>query len=93
MFAADSRYAGLGTYTVTLPGGRVATATNLPLPPQGAALAGFHRKVVGDRLDLLAARYLNDPTWTWKLCDANGAPSPDALIARPLIGIPRGGGG
>jgi hypothetical protein len=91
MSAANSRYAGLGTYTVTLPGGRVVTATNLPLPRPGA-LAGYHLKVVGDRLDLLAARYLNDPTWSWKLCDANNSPSPDSLIARPLIGIPRGGG-
>jgi hypothetical protein len=89
MFAPDSRYAGLGTYTVTLADGRVVTATNLPLPRPGA-LIGYHPKVVGDRLDLLAARYLNDPTWSWKLCDANNSPSPDALVARPLIGIPKG---
>lgn len=90
MFAPDSRYAGLGTYTVTLPDGRKVTATNLPLPNAGPLL-GYHPKVVGDRLDLLAARYLNHPTWSWKLCDANNSPSPDALIARPLIGIPKDG--
>lgn len=90
MFANDSRYYGLGTYTITLPDGRVVTATNLPLP-NTSPLLGYHPKVVGDRLDLLAARYLNDPTWSWKLCDANNSPSPDALIARPLIGIPKGG--
>ena len=90
MFANDSRYYGLGTYTITLPDGRVVTATNLPLP-NTSPLLGYHPKVVGDRLDLLAARYLNDPTWSWKLCDANDSPSPDALIARPLIGIPKGG--
>lgn len=90
MFAPDSRYAGLGTYTVTLADGRVVTATKLPLTKPGA-LAGYHPKVVGDRLDLLAARYLADPTWSWRLCDANNSPSPDALIARPLIGIPRSG--
>jgi hypothetical protein len=89
MFAADSRYAGLATYTVTLPDGRVVTATKLP-PPSALSPVGYHPKVVGDRLDLLAARYLNDPTWFWKLCNANDSVSADALIARPLIGIPRG---
>ncbi len=91
MFAANSRYYGLGTYTVKLPGGRTVSATQLPLARPGPLL-GYHPRVAGDRLDLLAARYLNEPTWTWKLCDANGSPSPDALIARPTIGIPRGGG-
>lgn len=90
MFANDSRYYGLGTYTITLPDGRAVTATNLPLP-KASPLLGYHPKVVGDRLDLLAARYLNDPTWSWKLCDANDLPSPDALVARPLIGIPMRG--
>lgn len=89
MFAANSRYAGLGTYTVTLPDGRVVTATNLPVS-KPSALLGFHPKVVGDRLDLLAARYLKDPTATWRLCDANNSPSHDALIARPMVGIPPG---
>jgi hypothetical protein len=46
--------------------------------------------VAGDRLDLLAARYLNDATWFWKLCDTNNSVSPDALNARPLVGIPPG---
>jgi hypothetical protein len=89
MFAANSRYAGLGTYTVTLPDGTTVTATRLPLPSR-LALAGYHRRVVGDRLDLLAARYLKDPTFLWRICDANNAPVPDALNARDLIGIPRG---
>jgi hypothetical protein len=90
VFTSNSRYYGLGTYTVTMPDGRVVTATKLPVGASTSPM-GFHRKVSGDRLDLLAARYLNDPTWFWKLCDANDSPSPDALIARPLIGIPPGG--
>lgn len=88
MFAPNSRYYGLATYTVILPNGRTVTATRcaapVPLP-----LEGYHRRVAGDRLDLLAARYLNDPTAFWKLCDANNAPVPDALAAADLIGIPR----
>jgi hypothetical protein len=92
MFAANSRYAGLPTYSVTMPDGSTVVATKLPLP-NPLALAGFHRRVVGDRLDLLAARYLTDPTVFWKICDSNNAPAPDALNARDLIGIPRGPAG
>ena len=44
-----------------------------------------------ERIDLLAARYLKEPTGFWRLCDANSSFSPDALIARALIGIPSEG--
>jgi hypothetical protein len=89
MFAPNSRYYRLVTYTVTMPDGTVVTATRLH-QPNPLQLAGFHRRVVGDRLDLLAARYLKDPTYFWQLCDSNNAPAPDALNARDLIGIPQG---
>jgi hypothetical protein len=89
MFSPNSRYAGLATYAVTMPDGTMVTATRLPLPDP-LALAGYHRRVVGDRLDLLAARYLKDPTFFWQLCDSNNAPVADALNARDLIGVPRG---
>ena len=91
MFATDSRYAKLGTYTVTLRDGRVVTATRLWQSPAALPLAGYHTRVQGDRLDLLAARYLQDPTLFWKLCDANGTPVAASLEARALIGIPLGG--
>lgn len=91
MFSSNSRYAKLQTYTVNLPGGVTAIAVRLPQPPVQLALAGYHTRIQGDRLDLLAARYLNDPTLFWKLCDANGTPAAAALEARPLIGIPLGG--
>ncbi len=89
MFTPNSRYAGLATYSVTMPDGSVVVATRLPLP-NPLLLAGYHRRVAGDRLDLLAARYLKDPTAFWKLCDSNNTPAPDALAARDLIGIPQG---
>ena len=89
MFAPNSRYAKMGTYTVTLADGRVVTAVKTPLPSPTPPM-GYHVTIQGDRLDLLAARYLNDPTWFWKLCDANGSVSPDALNARLQIGIPPG---
>ena len=89
MFAANSRYASMATYTVKLPDGKVVTAVKLP-PPSVQSPIGYHVRIEGDRLDLLAARYLNDPTWFWKLCDANDTVSPDALNARPQIGVPPG---
>jgi hypothetical protein len=92
MFASNSRYAGLVTYQVTMPDGSAVTATRLPLP-KPLPLAGYHRRVVGDRLDLLAARYLKDPTFFWRICDSNNAPASDALNARELIGIPIGPAG
>jgi hypothetical protein len=91
MFAAISRYAKCTPYTVTLSDGRVVTATRLWQSPARLPLAGYHTRVQGDRLDMLAARYLQDPTLFWKLCDANGTPVAAALEARPLIGIPLGG--
>jgi len=91
MFASNSRYAKLTPYTVTMPDGRVLSVTRLPAPPVQLGLAGYHRRMVGDRLDLLAARYLQDATLFWKLCDANGTPAASALEARPQIGIPLGG--
>jgi hypothetical protein len=92
MFSSNSRYHGLATYTVTLANGRTVTATTLPVSQRGALL-GYHPRIEGDRLDLLAARYLKDPTFSWRLCDNNDSFSPDALAARPLIGIPPGGKG
>jgi hypothetical protein len=89
MFAANSRYYKLATYTVTLPDGSVYAATR-SAAPNPLRLAGYHRRVAGDRLDLLAARYLKDPTLFWQLCDSDNAPAPDALAASDLVGIPAG---
>jgi hypothetical protein len=91
MFSPNSRYARLTPYTVTLADGRVVTATRLWQSPASLPLAGYHTTVQGDRLDLLSARYLQDSTLFWRLCDANGTPATAALEARPLIGIPTGG--
>ena len=37
----------------------------------------------GDRLDLIAAKYLGDPLIFWLICDANGAIKPETLVATP----------
>ncbi len=85
-----SRYNGAAIYQAT-----TATGATVPALIIGARRAvapiGYHPRAVGDRLDLLAVRYLDDPTGFWRLCDANNAPVAGALEQRPLIGIPATG--
>lgn len=87
MFFKGSRYKGLSTYTVTMPSGGTVTATTLPLP-SAPRVRGFHRRLQGQKLDLIANFYLADPTAFWRLCDTSGAVAPDALAARSLVGVP-----
>lgn len=86
-FPASSRYAKASTYEARLPNGGVVTALVVPAP-RFPAPVGYHPRAVGDRLDLIAVRYLNDPTGFWRLCDANGSIVPGALEQRALIGVP-----
>ena len=92
MFDRNSRYSAQPTYLTRTSDGRTVVAVVIP-GPRTEQSAGEHRRREGDRLDLLAARYLNEPTAFWRLCDLNGASVPAALEARPLIAIPRGGRG
>jgi hypothetical protein len=87
MFTPASRYFKASTYQAVLPSGAVVTALVIP-GPRSPAPIGFHPRAVGDRLDLLAVKYLNDPTGFWRLCDANNSLAADALESRALIGIP-----
>jgi hypothetical protein len=91
VYPPASRYYNAVTYQAVTPEGATVTAIVLPRrsPP---SLAGYHPRSVGDRLDLLAVRYLDDPTGFWRLCDVNNAMVAGALEARALIGIPVTGG-
>jgi hypothetical protein len=88
VFFPGSRYEKVGTYTVTRPNGTQVVATRLPLPLANP-IAGYHRRLEGQRLDHIAANYLSDATTLWRLCDANNAMVPDALATHDLVGIPR----
>ena len=90
MFLPGSRYAGAGTEEVTGPDGRVVTVTRIPLPVADPVL-GWHRRADGERLDLIAYRYLRDPAGFWRLCAANDVLMPDALAGRELVAIPPAG--
>jgi nucleoid-associated protein YgaU len=86
-FPTDSRYYASSTLTYTTPDGQTITYLARRIVPQpGApnfATVAQHTVTHGDRLDLLAARYLGDPLLFWLLCDANGALRPDELVETP----------
>lgn len=87
MFTPASRYFNAPTYQALLPSGRAVTALVIPAP-RSSAPVGYHPRLVGDRLDLLAVTYLGDATQFWRLCDANNALVAGVLQQRALIGIP-----
>jgi hypothetical protein len=87
MVFPGSRYSSANTYSVTCPDGTVITVLQIPLPGP-AVVQGFFRRGGLQRLDGIANAFLQDATAFWRLCDANNSVVPDALGARPLIGIP-----
>jgi hypothetical protein len=82
-----SRYYRAATYQATTPAGATVTAL-VARAPRSAVPIGYHPRAAGDRLDMLALRYLNAPTGFWRLCDTNNAIVAGALEQRHLIGIP-----
>jgi hypothetical protein len=92
MLEPTSRYADVEVATTTVPDGiggmREVRYLRRRFPPQPATLATLAEHVVtgGDRLDLVAATYLGDPTQFWRICDANLAIHPAELTAPDRIG-------
>jgi hypothetical protein len=87
VFYPGSRYEKSPTYVVTKDDGTSVAVARIPLRPK-PPLRGFHRRLEGQRLDLIAHRYLKDASGFWRLCDASGFMAPDALAASDLVGIP-----
>jgi len=86
-FPTDSRYYGSGTLTFITPDGQTVSYlarrfVPQPGPPNFATIAQ-HAVRQGDRLDLIAAKYLGDPLIFWLICDANGAIEPNQLVETP----------
>lgn len=82
-FASTSRYYGIATTRLIQPDGRTVVYVQrrfLPSPENFAPLQ-IVAIAAGDRLDNLAAQYIGDPLQWWRLCDANGAMQPEALVA------------
>ena len=89
MFEATSRYAGLPVAELVVRGRdgeqrALRYVTRRFVPPRSAsAELVTHRVVQGERLDVITARSLGDPTLFWRVCDANGALRPDELTETP----------
>jgi hypothetical protein len=81
VFAFTSRYYNLVPATLKTPDGRtiVYVPRRFAPPPYSLALLQEHVVVAGDRLDNLAAQYLDDPEQFWRIADANNAMRPDDL--------------
>lgn len=81
-FAATSRYAksAINTY-VDAQGNAISYVARRFVPsPDGFALLQTYTVITGDRIDNLAATFLLDPEQYWRLCDANTAMEPEALM-------------
>lgn len=86
-FPTNSRYYGSKTLTYVSSSGETISYlarrfVPQPGPPNFATIAQ-HTVRQGDRLDLIAAKYLGDPLIFWLICDANGAIVPETLVATP----------
>ncbi len=82
MFETTSRYYALETAIaeIAAPDGTTRTLSYrrrrfLPPPGEGETVVE-HSYAQGERLDVITARYLGDPTQFWRICDAN-------LVLRP----------
>lgn len=98
-YPATSRYHATPAITTVLADGRIVAHLKrrfVPAPERFATLSE-HTVTQGERLDLISARYLGDPTQFWRVADANGVIRPEQLTAtlgaRIRITLPEGFGG
>ncbi|HEY2471691.1 MAG TPA: LysM domain-containing protein [Terracidiphilus sp.] len=86
-FPTDSRYYHFSTLEYTAPNGQVIRYLARRFVPKPGApnfsTVARHTTTRADRLDLIAAKYLGDPLMYWLICDANGAITPNDLVAFP----------
>lgn len=89
MFDPKSRYARLQTYTVKDHRGRQVAVVPVPPHPNQTTL-GTHVLRQGERVDHLAAKYLDDPAGFWRICELNDVMLPETLTEQRQIEIPGG---
>jgi hypothetical protein len=85
LFAPNSRYVGIPTSTfASADGTSIAYVRRRFLPqPEQVALLQTYSVLQGDRLDVLAAKFLGDAQLFWRICDANRAMRPEDLVLLP----------
>ncbi len=89
MFDPKSRYVRLQTYTAKDHRGRQVAVVPVPTHPNQTTL-GTHVLRQGERVDHLAAKYLDDPAGFWRICELNDAMLPETLTEKRQIEIPGG---
>ena len=87
MFDSKSRYNKSEIYTVRDRRGRTVNVVTPPPRPEQVHL-GTHLLIQGERLDLLAAKYLDDPAGFWQIAEQNNVMLPEALTEAREIEIP-----
>jgi hypothetical protein len=88
MFDARSRYADVPETELTVESAegtrRVRYKCRRFVPAsEGTVVLVEHTVRQGERLDGITARYLNDPTQFWRVCDANDVVRPEELTEEP----------
>jgi hypothetical protein len=86
VFEPTSRYAPIEEAVLTVDGRVIRYKRRRFIPPPDGDAVVEHTVAPGERLDLIAARFLGDPTGFWRLCDAAGVLDPAAL-ERPGVQI------
>ncbi|MFD0119446.1 hypothetical protein ACFVZL_36250 [Streptomyces sp. NPDC058320] len=84
MFFKGSRYEHVPDHTFTDASGRPIRYKTARFIPDTPAYIG-HRVVDGERLDHLAWQHYRDPERFWRICDANSALWPPALLEQAAI--------
>ena len=85
LYPPTSRYYGVPIAMLQAPDNRTIAFLRRRFvpPPERFALLQEHTVTDGERMDHIAARYLNDPEQFWRICDANAAVRPDELTDTP----------
>lgn len=88
VFDAKSRYVRYAAITTAIDrrGRTVACVTPAQIPAQREL--GRHRLREGQRLDHLAAHYLDDAAGFWRIAELNDAMTAESALDTPLVGIP-----
>ena len=87
MFDPKSRYRRQEPYETRDRLGRMVVVIPPPEAP-AQSLLGHHLRRHGQRLEHLAARYLDDPAGAWRLWELAGVVYPEALSEAVEIAIP-----
>jgi hypothetical protein len=87
MFDDKSRYKNQGQYAVKDGRGRLVKVVGVPDALVQNTL-GYHLLKQGERVDHLAAKYINNPAGFWRIGQLNDAMLPEAMTEQKEVAIP-----